>query len=232
MVYLAVLVYDYSIPCSLVCESLAAHGRRENIVPKCLDIVQAMGVVINVVAYEGRARGLWNREGASLLSLQVQITTGELRLLSERSGVPGFPPTRHKRTNLLPLSLWFELMDIMFLINCFKYPDEHFSFVKFTTNRTRSSSNCKLKCILPLSSNNHLNFIFFNRVVKLWNALPIIDLHLSINILEHNLRIFFWNHFIDHFNPNFICTWHLICPCSSCFTNHTPHNHSLLSCQY
>ena len=68
--------------------------------------------------------------------------------------------------------------------------EEHFnifSLVKFTTNRTRSSSNCKLKCILPKSSNNHLKFVFFNRVVKLWNALPIIDLHLSINILKHNL---------------------------------------------
>ena len=29
-------------------------------------------------------------------------------------------------TNLLPLSLWFELMDTMFPINCFKYPEEHF----------------------------------------------------------------------------------------------------------
>ena len=119
--------------------------------------------------------------------------------------------------------------------DCFKYPEEHFNiffFGKFTTNRTRSSSNCKLKCILPQSSNNHLNFVFFNHVVKLWNALPIIDLHLSINILKHNLRTFFWNYFIDHFNPHLVCTWHLICPCSSCFTNPTPRNYSIIGYQY
>ena len=89
-------------------------------------------------------------------------------------------------------------------------------------------------CILPLSSNNHLNFVFFNRVVKLWNALPIIDLHLSISILKHNLCTFFWNYFIDHFNPHLImyCTRHLVCPYSSCFTNPAPHNYSLLGCQY
>ena len=87
-------------------------------------------------------------------------------------------------TNLVSLSLWFEFMDTMYLINCFKYPEEHFnifSFEKFTTNRTRPSSNCKLKCILPLSSNNHL-ILFFLSCSEIMEYFPIIDLHLSINI--------------------------------------------------
>ena len=85
----------------------------------------------------------------------------------------------HISFKLLPLSLWLELLDITFLLNCLKYPKEHFDifqYVQFVSSTTTSSSHSKLKCLLPQSFNTDLNFIYFNRVVKLWNALSDMDL--------------------------------------------------------
>ena len=128
---------------------------------------------------------------------------------------------------LLTLSLWLELLDITFLINCLKYPQEHFDvfqYIQFVSSTTRSSSHSKLKCLLPQSTNNHFNFIYFNRVVKLWNALPEMDLELSILSLKKSLKTFFWCHFTSNFNPDFPCTWHYLCPCSTCFSLPSPIN--------
>ena len=132
---------------------------------------------------------------------------------------------------LLPLSLWLELLDLTFLLICLKFPQEHFDifqYVQFVSSTTRSSSHSKLKCLLPQSSNNHLNFIYFNRVVKLWNALPEMDLELSIFCLKKKLKSFFWNHFSAKFNPDSPCTWHYLCPCSTCFSLPSPLNLSHL----
>lgn len=137
--------------------------------------------------------------------------------------------------HLLPLSLWFEFMDITFLISCIKYPQEHFNifnYVQFVASKTRHSSCFKLKCLLPQSTSNHLNFIYFNRVVKLWNALPVIDPELSISTLKCNLRSYFWQYFLNNFNSDQPCTWHYTCPCNTCFSQPSPQNYSNLpGCQ-
>ena len=112
-------------------------------------------------------------------------------------------------------------MDITFLISCIKYPQEHFNIfnhVQFVASKTRHSSCFKLKCLLPQSTSNHLNFIYFNRVVKLWNALPVIDPELSISTLKCNLRSYFWQYFLNNFNSDHPCTWHYTCPCNTCFS--------------
>ena len=132
---------------------------------------------------------------------------------------------------LLPLSLWFEYLDVIFLINCFKQPQDHFNifqYVQFLSSNSRSSSHSKLKCSLPSSSTNNLRFIYANRVVRIWNALPVIDIDLSIPTIKQKLKSFLWNHFITNFNPNQPCTWHYVCPCSNCITLPIPHNFSTL----
>ena len=94
---------------------------------------------------------------------------------------------------LVPFSLWLELVDITFLVNFLTYPQEHFDifeYIQFVSSTTLSSSHSKLKCLLPQSTNNHLNFIYFNQVVKLWNALPKMDLELSILSLKKSLKKF------------------------------------------
>ena len=78
------------------------------------------------------------------------------------------------------------------------------------------------------SSNNHLNLIHFYRVVKLWNALLILNLELSAFTLKEYPKSFFRDHFIAHFHPDLPCTWHYLCPCSSCFSLPFPLNLSCL----
>ena len=119
------------------------------------------------------------------------------------------------------VSLWLEFMDITFLISSLKFPQDHFNiynYVQFINSNTRSSFTSKLKCLLPQSSNSHLHFVYFNRITKLWNALPVMDLDLSLKSLKRELYSFFWQFFLDTFDPDLPCTWHYICPCSSCYS--------------
>ena len=132
---------------------------------------------------------------------------------------------------LLPLSMWLELLDIMFLVINLKNPQSHFnifSYVQYVRSKTRSSSQNKLQCTLPYASNNRLNFFYFNRVVRLWNSLPIIDLEESIPTIKYKLRLFLWNHFLDSFVSNRTCTWFYSCPCSNCSISPTPKISSFL----
>lgn len=57
---------------------------------------------------------------------------------------------------------------------------------------------------------------YFNRIAKLWNALPPIDLfQLSLPNLRHmQLKTFLWSHCLDHFDSPIVCSYHLLCPCS------------------
>ena len=134
--------------------------------------------------------------------------------------------------HLLPLSMWFEYLDITFLLKCLQSPSDHFNifdFIDFISNSTRSSSNSKLKCLLPQSPNNHINFLYFRRVVRLWNALPVIDLTQSISTTKRKLKSFFWQHFIRNFDSSLPCTWFYSCPCSHCMSTTSLTNLSSLS---
>ena len=135
------------------------------------------------------------------------------------------------KLKLFPLSLWFEYLDIMFLIKCVKNPQSHFDifkFIQFVSSSTRSSTHIKLKSLIPISSNTHLNFLYFNRVVKLWNALPVIDITLSISAIKHKIKALLWLHFLEHFDSDIVCTWHYLCPCSHCFSSPSQCNYTLI----
>ena len=63
--------------------------------------------------------------------------------------------------HLLPLSLWFEYLDITFLIKCLKDPSDYFnlsSFIKYFSNKSQASYRGKLKFTLPRSSINAAYF--------------------------------------------------------------------------
>ena len=61
-----------------------------------------------------------------------------------------------------------------------------------------------------------LYILYFNRILKLWNAFP--DLMTSIKTF---LTAHHWNHFITHFNP--ACTFHFVCPFNNCYTFNVCH---------
>ena len=56
-----------------------------------------------------------------------------------------------------------------------------------------------------------------------WNALPHIDLSLSLSTIKFHLKNFLWSHFLEHFDSFNPCTFHFVCPCSNChFTTPAP----------
>ena len=118
---------------------------------------------------------------------------------------------------LLPLTMLYELNDILFFVKSLKKPNTSFNinnYFTFSSNCTRSASHHKL--VHKLARTNVIKNSYFYRLPRLWNALPPIDLNLSFLSIKHNLKQFFWNHFVNNFNPNYSCTLHFLCPCHKC----------------
>ena len=73
---------------------------------------------------------------------------------------------------------------------------------------------------------NCFRHFFFNRIARLWNTLPYIDLDASFDIIKRKFWTIFWNHFLVNFDCCNVCSFHLFCPCSSCCNEElTPNNH-------
>ena len=108
-----------------------------------------------------------------------------------------------------------ELNDLMFFIQSLKHPADHFNikhFVSFSQSNTRSSTHNKL--IHTKSPNISSRHFYFNRLPRLWNSLPPIDLDSSLNSIKSTLIVYFWSHFNTYFDSENPCTYHFQCPCS------------------
>ena len=109
--------------------------------------------------------------------------------------------------NILPLVMEFKIAGIIFLIKSIKFPSNHFNiynFIEFSHHNTRASSYYKLKH--SLHKNSSARNFYFNRIPRLWNFLPPIDIRLSIATIKKKLRKLFWDKFITSFDSIVICT--------------------------
>ena len=116
---------------------------------------------------------------------------------------------------LLPLMYIFELQDILFAIKSIKSPTDQFNinnYITFNSTNTRSGSSNKL--LLPQHLNNISRHSYFHRLPSLWNAIPILDLNMSVCWLKSKLKSYLWDHFLTNFDENNNCTLHYLCPCS------------------
>ena len=132
------------------------------------------------------------------------------------------------KLQLLPLTYMYDLSDILFFIKSVKTSNNSFDIlnhVSFVRGATRSSDT---KLVHRTTDNCITSNSYFYRIPRLWNALPEIDLTLSINTMKTKLNTFLWNHFMHNFDPNNNCTLHFLCPCCNC-TRHplTPNFRSL-----
>lgn len=128
--------------------------------------------------------------------------------------------------HLLPLMMVFELNDLMFFIRLLKLPPGNFDvckYVKFCSSSTRSATYHKL--IHSKSKDNITRHQFFNRLPRLWNSLPPIDLSLSISTIKSHLKTFLWSYFEAHFDPANSCSLHFLCPCQNCMSVACIHTH-------
>ena len=129
---------------------------------------------------------------------------------------------------LLPLMFLYELFDILFFLKCLKFPESSFvveSYVTFSSLPTRSGSNTKL--VHKYTSTSLARHSYFCRLARIWNALPPLDLSLSFSELKHQIKEFFWNIFLQRFNPDIPCSYHFICPCGRCSHTTTKTNFTL-----
>ena len=117
---------------------------------------------------------------------------------------------------MLPLMYILEINDIMFCVKSLKFPQVHFKildFVSFAPSGSRSGSRNKMQHIR--SNNYKSSNFYFNRLPRLWNALPYIDLSSSISSIKCKLHLFLTDHFYQNFSPHDSCSLHFMCPCAS-----------------
>ena len=115
----------------------------------------------------------------------------------------------------LDLRTMFFIKSLKSLTNGFKITDH----LSFSSGTTRSATNNKLvHKHFRLNTNRHF---YFNRIPRIWNSLPPINLSHSTSTIKYKLLEHMWSHFLINFNPDIPCSFHLICPCNHC--NCTPH---------
>ena len=117
--------------------------------------------------------------------------------------------------NLLPLMYFLELQDILFFVKCIKEPSDNFNIYDYVRSRNRSVHSGKL--LVNYTRTTKTRFFYFNRIVKLWNKLPEIDLALSMTSIKKFIFNHLYNHFNQHFCPDIVCTYHYVCPCPNCY---------------
>ena len=120
--------------------------------------------------------------------------------------------------DLLPLSLWLELLDLLFLVKCLLAPPDNFNireYITFVEGPTRAGSCGKLTHNYSRTSAGR--HFYFNRVVRLWNTVPPIDLEAPCSVTKVQITTYFWYYFTTTFDQNNKCSYHIICcPCPNC----------------
>ncbi len=123
-----------------------------------------------------------------------------------------------KRIVLLPLMMIYERVDICFFVRSIKTPNNSFnnlSFVEFNSGFIRLATRQKLKHSFAPKSNSHRHY-YFLRLVRLWNALPAINLNQSYKSITRDVKETLIDHFIDKFETSNPCSFYYCCPCNKC----------------
>ena len=113
-----------------------------------------------------------------------------------------------------------KLQDILLFLELTKNPPDNFDIFKyvcFIKTSTRNSTEGKIKTSLSVIPRlNSTRHHYFNRIIRIWNSLPPLDLGGSMSTLKAFLVKLYWNYFIKCFIVDSPCTWYRVCPCSSC----------------
>ena len=128
--------------------------------------------------------------------------------------------SRLKATNLLPMSLWLEAQDVMLLIKLMLDPPSGFrleEYITYMSSSTRASSLNKIKSSRLLTPRlNITRHFFFNRVIRIWNSLPYIDIQLPYSSIKRHILSIFWKYFLQSYSIDNPCSWCIACPCANC----------------
>ena len=126
--------------------------------------------------------------------------------------------SRLLRLGILPLMYMLDLYDIMFFIKALQQPSPQFNiyhYISFSSSNTRSSSANKLNH--TLTNRNYTRNFYFNRLSRIWNQLPCIDINQSLPVIKDAIHKYLWQHFVTNFSSNVPCTYHFCCRCTKCY---------------
>lgn len=114
---------------------------------------------------------------------------------------------------LLPLSYWHEYRDLCFFYKCMNgyYNININSYISLVSSRTRSASKNNLR---PNQFRTSLfRDSFFNRIVTLWNALPVdIRTTQALSSFKNQLYKLYFDKLLCVFDTERIQTWKTVCP--------------------
>ena len=104
--------------------------------------------------------------------------------------------------------------------------DEAASALSSLIGHTRLASGNKL--LQTRSPDNSTSNFYFNRLPRIWNALPVINYQDNPLKIKAKLLDYLWNHFTANFTSNNTCSFSFLCPCSKCSKiPHQPNFNSL-----
>ena len=132
--------------------------------------------------------------------------------------------------HILPFMYTLDLNDIMFFIKNLNNRHDGFdikSYISFVTGNTRLATSNKLQH--NRSTDMMANNFYFNRLPRLWNALPIIDINLHPDNIKQKLLHYFGNHFEATFDSSNTCNLSFQCCCSKCNNQPTTTNFNILN---
>ena len=82
-------------------------------------------------------------------------------------------------SNLLPLTLWFELQDVLLFLHLVKFPPNNYNlsdFVHFSDSSTQCTPSATAGELIPSSLKipclNCTKHFYYNRIIRIWNSLP------------------------------------------------------------
>ena len=106
----------------------------------------------------------------------------------------------------------------MFFVRCLKGPTDAFNIYDHVTFCTSSIYPFfhSSQVADTLSRTNSARHFYFNRIPRLWNTLPTIDLDQSTTSIKRKVRQFLWDYFMRAFKSDNPCLFHLLCPCFKC----------------
>ena len=121
------------------------------------------------------------------------------------------------KCNLLPVSIYCELHDILYLDSLLKgkYDIDINKFIsKTSVESTRQSSRSELEVTRTRTQKADENF--FIRSSILHNIMSRALARMSLKFNKSNLTYLYWNYFTTRYSETNPCTWRIICKCNHC----------------
>lgn len=80
------------------------------------------------------------------------------------------------------------------------------------------SATNKIKSNLAIPHSNPVRHFYFNRLLRLWNSLPPLDLDLPYFKIKKFIMDIYWDYFLHTYSTDITCTWFRSCPCNNCMS--------------